>query len=129
VPDDEVPLVEPPESFALGELGELVYLHRGQAQELAGGLAFVEVFVVEHPRGGIGEQTLGKSTCFRPEGLPRRGLKRRWTMIRLASPEAGESVQWACMRTRRAGWAVVEGFGGCCVIDHPAGYPHAIGVA
>jgi hypothetical protein len=53
--DDEGSFVDWPASFALGEFGELVDLHGGQAQEFAGGLGFVEGFVVEDPGGGVGQ--------------------------------------------------------------------------
>ncbi len=62
VADDEGALVDPPESFALGEFGELVDLDGGEAEEFAGGLGFVEGFVVEDAGGGVGEESLGEAS-------------------------------------------------------------------
>jgi hypothetical protein len=59
---DEGAFVHPPETFTLSELRQVVDLHRGEPEKLAGGLRFVKRFVVENPGGGVGEEALREAS-------------------------------------------------------------------
>src|SRR5579875_3115113 len=59
---DKGAFVHPPETFALGEFGQVVDLHRGKPEEFAGRLSFVERFVVENPGGRVSKESLRKAS-------------------------------------------------------------------
>jgi hypothetical protein len=61
VTDDEGPLTDAPEAFALGEFGELVGFDGGEAEDAADGGGLVVGLVVEDAGGGVTEESLGQA--------------------------------------------------------------------